>query len=289
MENAHIERSAGHGPGESAIPVKVIRPTRGWRGEGVSGLWAYRDLLAVLVLRDLRVRYKQSVLGAAWVVLRPLGTMAIFTAVFGFLVRVPSDGFPYAPFVMAGLLPWLCFSSSVLAGGSSLVSSAGLIGKVSFPRMIVPLAACAGGFVDLLVSTAVLLAILPLFGIAHGVRLLALPALLVPLAACTLGAAILVSALSVAYRDAGSLSAYVLQLWMYATPVVFPSSLVPGRWRPLLALNPMAGLVEAFRSATLGRPFDPPAIAGATAVSLLFLALGVYYFGTVERRFADVV
>jgi lipopolysaccharide transport system permease protein len=274
MENAH---------------VKVIVPTRRWRMPDFAELWGYRDLFLVLVLRDLKVRYKQSVIGTAWVVLRPLGTMAIFTFVFGFLVRVPTDGVPYAPFVLAGLLPWICFSSSVLASGSSLVSAAGLIGKVSFPRLVIPLSAAAGGFVDLLVSTACLLLLLPLFGIGWGPRLLALPLLFASLAACTLGVGILVGALSVAYRDAGSLAAYVLQLWMYATPVVYPTSLVPERLQPLFRLNPMAPQVEGIRSALLGRPLDGGAIALSAAISLSLLALALYYFGTVERRFADVV
>lgn len=252
-------------------------------------LWAYRELLSVLVQRDIKVRYKQSVLGVIWVILRPLATMAILTLVFGVLVRIPSDGYPYSLFVFAGLLPWIYFSNVVLSSGGSLVSSAGLIGKVYFPRLIIPAAPVAAGLLDLLVSTAFLLVVMPLFGAGWTANLLAVPALVLAVAVTALGVGTLFSALTVAYRDFSSIAGFALQIWMYATPVVYPASLVPEKWRWLLNLNPMAAQIEGFRSALLGKPFDLEAIGISFALSATLFVIGVAYFGKVERRFADIV
>ncbi|MBM2827685.1 MAG: Transport permease protein [Actinobacteria bacterium] len=292
MKSAPSERSpspSNRNPGVSSVPTKIIEPSRGWKMLDLGELWRYRELLGVLVRRDLKVRYKQTVIGVAWVILRPLASMAIFTLVFGMLVRVPSDGYPYALFVFSALLPWTYFSGAVLLSGNSLVSSSGLVGKVSFPRLIIPVAAVAGGLVDLCISVAVLLAILPVFGVGWTMNLLAVPILALGIIMAALGVGTLFSALTVAYRDFGHLAGFALQIWMYLTPVVYPESLIPERWRFLLLANPMAALVEGFRAAFLGKPFDFGAIAVSLALSAAVFAAGVAYFGKVERRFADII
>lgn len=269
--------------------VTVIEPASGWRLLNLREVWSYRELLGVLVMRDIKVRYKQTALGAAWVILRPLVGMAIFTVVFGVLAKIPSDGYPYAVFVLAGLVPWQFFSGAVGASGNSLVGSAGLISKVYFPRFIIPLAAVSGGLVDLAVSAAFLLAIMPLFGVALSPNLLAAPVLVAAVFLVALGAGTLFSALTVAYRDFGSILGYVLQIWMYATPVIYPASLIPERWRWVLHFNPMAALVEGFRSAVLGRPIDFSALGVAFAYAAAIFLAGAVYFEKIERRFADII
>lgn len=269
--------------------MTVIEPSRNWRLPDVGELWSCRELLGLLVLRDLRVRYRQTFLGPIWVIARPLATMAVFTLVFGFLVRVPTGGDPYAAFVLAGLLPWMFFSGSVTGAGSALVGSAGLVGKVYFPRLLIPLSALGGALVDLAVSFALLAVLLPLFGIAWTPLLLAAPLLVVPMALLAAGVGALFAALNVAWRDFGSAMGFLMQAWMFATPVVYPSRLVPARWRWVVDVNPMAGLVEGFRAACLGGALDLPAIGTAAVLSVLAFAAGIAYFGKVERRFADVI
>lgn len=252
-------------------------------------LWAYRELLWVLGARDVRVRYKQTLLGAGWAILRPLLTMVIFTLVFGRLAKMPSEGMPYSVWVYAALLPWTFFASAVGASGQSLVGSAHLISKVYFPRLIVPLASIGAALVDFLVSSVVLFGLMAWYGVGWTANLAAAPLLFVALVFTGLGAGTLLSALTVAYRDVTHLLPFILQIWMYVTPVVYPASLIPERFRWLLYLNPVAGLTEGFRSAFLGKPFDVPAIALSLVVSLLVFLAGVAYFERVERRFADVV
>lgn len=271
------------------FPTKVIEPSGGWRIPDPRELWKYRELLSVLVSRDVKVRYKQSVLGIAWVVLRPLASMVIFTFVFGKLAAIPSDGYAYAPFVLSGLLPWFYFSGAVLSAGGSLVTSAGLVSKVAFPRLVIPVAAVAGGLPDLLVSIGFLLAVMPFFHIAWTVNLLAVPFLVVAITVTSLGIGVLISALTVSYRDFGPIAAFVVQLWMFVTPIVYPASLVPPRWRLVMLANPLAAQVEGFRSAFLGKPFDLPSIAVSFLLSLILLLIGAAYFGRVERRFADIL
>ncbi len=267
----------------------VIEPGRGWRFLDVGELWAYRELLREFVLRDIKVRYKQTLLGVVWVILRPLASMVLFTLIFGKLARIPSDGYPYAIFVFAALVPWTFFAGAVGASGNSLVGSAGLIGKIYFPRLLVPVAAVAGGLVDFAVSAAFLLAVMPLFGVAFTPNLLAVPVLLVGILLVAVGVGTLFSALTAVYRDFASVLGFVLQIWMYATPVIYPASLVPADWRWVLRLNPMAALIEGFRSAFLGRPFDLPAIGVAFALAAAIFAVGVACFGKIERRFADII
>lgn len=255
----------------------------------VKELWRYRDLLGVLILRDIKVRYKQSVFGIAWVLVRPLASMAVYTVLFGKLARIPSDGYPYALFVLAAILPWGYFSNAVSSSGGSLVASAGLIGKVSFPRFVVPLASVAGGLLDLAVSTAFLLAVMPFFGVGWTVNLLAIPLLVLAIVVTALGVGALFSALTVAYRDFSSIAGYLLQFWLYVTPVVYPVSLIPENWRWVLRVNPMAAPIEGFRAALLGRPIAFGDLVFSFAVSATLLVAGVAYFEKVERRFADII
>ena len=269
--------------------VTVIEPRSGWHMLNWRELWAYRELLWVLTMRDIKVRYKQTVLGAAWAIIRPVMTMFIFSVVFGQLAKMPSDGLPYPIFVYAGLLPWTFFSASIGASGQSLVGSAHLVSKVYFPRLIIPLSSVGAGLVDLLISTVVLLLMMLWFGVGWSFNLLAAPLLLLFVTFTALGVGTLLSALTVAYRDFTHLTPFMVQIWMYVTPVIFPVSIVPERWQWLMYLNPMAGLVEAFRSAFLGKPFDVGGIALSFGVASIVFLLGIAYFEKVERRFADII
>jgi len=267
----------------------VILPTGGRKSVDPGEIWEYRELLWILTMRDIKIRYKQTALGVAWVILRPVLSVAIFTAVFGYLAKIPSEGFPYPVFALAALIPWTLFSSAVAASGNSLVGSSGLIGKIYFPRLIIPMASIGSAVVDFAFSSAFLLAVLPLFGVAWSLSLLWIPVLLLGVFSLALGVGSLFSALIVTYRDFVGLMAYLLQIWMYATPIVYPASLFPENWRWVLYLNPMAGLAEGFRAAFLGRPLDPVPTAMSFLLSAAILAIGVSFFGKTERRFADII
>jgi len=269
--------------------VVVIEPRTGWHMLDWRELWAYRELLWALTTRDIRVRYRQTVLGAAWAIIRPVLTMVIFSVVFGHLAKMPSDGFPYPVFVYAGLLPWIFFAASIGSSGQSLVGSASLVSKVYFPRLIIPLTSVGAGLVDFLISAGVLLLMMVWYGVGWSWQLLAAPLLLVALVVAAVGTGTLLSALTVAYRDFTHITPFLVQVWMYATPVIFPVSLVPERWQWVLYLNPMTGLVEGFRSAFLGKPFDLTGIGVSLVIAVAILVVGVAYFEKVERRFADII
>ena len=269
--------------------LTVIEPPHGWRMLDWRELWAYRELLWVLASRDVRVRYKEAVLGAAWAVIRPLTTMVIFSVIFGAFAHIPSDGLPYPVFVFAALLPWTFFSSAVATSGQSLVGSSNLVSKVYFPRLIIPLASCGAAFVDFVVSTAILLAMMAWYGVGWTSHLLAAPLLVIALLIATLGVGTLLAALTVAYRDFTHLTPFILQVWMYVTPVIFPVTVVPPQWRWLLLLNPMTGVADGFRSVFLARPFDIHAIGISMLMSAAVFAVGIAYFEKVERRFADIL
>jgi len=269
--------------------LTVIEPTKGWRMLDWRELWAYRELLWVLTARDVKVRYKQTVLGAGWAILRPFTTMVIFSVVFGQLAKMPSDGYPYPIFVYAALLPWTFFSNAIGTSGGSLVGSAHLVSKVYFPRLIIPLSSVGAGLVDLLISTGILLLMMLWYGVGWSWNLLAAPLLLMAVIFAALGVGTLLSALTVAYRDFTHLTPFMVQIWMYVTPVIFPVSLVPERWQWLLYLNPMTGLVEGFRSAFLGKPFDLQGLGISFAIAIAIFLIGVAYFEKVERRFADII
>lgn len=269
--------------------VTVIEPPAGWRSVDWRELWEYRELLWVMTTRDIRIRYKQTVLGAGWAVIRPLLTMLMFTVIFGKFAKMPSDGFPYPIFVYSALLPWTFFSTAVSTGAHSLVGSAPLLSKVYFPRLIIPLSSIGGALVDLLVSTALLLVMMVWYGVGWTPQLVLSLPLLVLLVLVALGIGTLLSAVTVTYRDFTHITPFLVQIWMYVTPVVFPLSVVPERWRWLLYLNPVTGIVEGFRSAFLGRPLDLVALASSFAWAVVLLTAAVAYFERVERRFADVI
>jgi lipopolysaccharide transport system permease protein len=215
--------------------------------------------------------------------------MLIFSVVFGTLAKMPSDGLPYPVFVYAGLLPWTFFATAIGTSGQSLVGSSHLVSKVYFPRLIIPLSSVGAGLVDLLISTAILLLMMLWYGVGWTPNLLAAPLLLGAVIFTALGVGTLLSALTVAYRDFTHLTPFLVQIWMYVTPVIFPVSIVPQKWQWLLYINPMTGLVEGFRAAFLGKPFDLPSLAISFATALILFALGVAYFEKVERRFADII
>lgn len=269
--------------------VTEIRPASRWGRLDLRELWAYRELLWAMMTRDVRVRYKQSVLGAGWAVLRPLLTMAIFSVVFGALAKMPSDGLPYPIFVFAGLLPWAFFSTAVSSCAGSLVGSSHLVSKVYFPRLIVPFSAIGAAMMDFMVSTVILLLMMLWYGIGWSWNLLAAPLLMAGIVLATLGVGTLLAALTVSYRDFTHITPFVVQVWMYLTPVIYPVSLLPRDWQWLLYLNPMTALIEGFRSAFLGRPLEWQPIAASLLVCAAALVAGIAYFGKVERRFADVI
>jgi lipopolysaccharide transport system permease protein len=267
--------------------ITVIEPTSG--SLDFKELWAYRELFWVLTARDIKVRYKQTVLGAAWAIIQPFMTMVVFSIIFGGFAKMPSDGFPYPVFVYAGLLPWTFFANSLTRSGSSVVSSAHLISKVYFPRVIVPLSSVGANIVDLAISTVLLLLIMLYYGVSWSTNLLVAPLLLVLVILIALGVGTFISALHVAYRDLAYLTPFLVQLWMYATPIIYPASLVPEKWRVLFYLNPMTGIIEGFRSAFLGTPFNLWPIGVSLSMGIVLFLTGVLYFKKVERRFADII
>src|SRR5262245_11788631 len=269
--------------------VPVIEPGRAWRWLDLRELWAYRELLVVLTMRDVKVRYKQTVLGAAWAILQPFMTMVVFTIFFGRLANMPSDGVPYPVFVYSALVPWTFFANAISSSSNSLVGSAHLVSKVYFPRLIIPLSTIGVGIVDFGVAASMLLAMMLFYGVGWSLNLLMAPVLLLVIMFTALGAGTGLSALTVSYRDFRYVVPFMVQLWMFVTPVVYPASLVPTQWRWLFYLNPMSGLIEGFRSVFLAKPFDFFGLAISAGVAISLLLVGVAYFERVERRFADII
>jgi len=271
-------------------PVVEIAPARGWQAINLGELWRYRELLQIFVWRDLKVRYRQTVLGVIWIVAQPLITMLIFTLLFNRVARIqPDSNIPYSIFVMTALVPWTFFSAGVAASGNSLIGSAHLISKVYFPRMIVPAASILAGAVDMFVTLAVVVAMLAWSRVPVTFTLLALPVAILVCSVLALGAGLWLSALNVEYRDLRVVIPFVLQFWLYATPVVYPLSALPGRYRILARLNPMTGVVDAFRDSLTGQPIGWGPLAYSTAVGLVVLVSGAFYFRRMERQFADVL
>lgn len=267
----------------------VIEPTRGWRSLDLRELWAFRELLRVLVERDVRVRYKQTALGFAWAIIQPVMAMVVFSIFFGNFAKIPSDGLPYPIFVYAALLPWMFFANAITTSSGSLINSTNLVSKVYFPRLIIPLSSVGAGFVDFAIASSVLLLMMLYYGIGWSLNLLMAPLLAVGVMIAALGVGTLLSALTVAYRDFRYVVPFMVQIWMFATPVAYPASIVPEGWRWLFYLNPMTGIIEGFRSAFLDRPFDFAALLVSLVVILLTFLVGVAYFEKVERRFADII
>jgi len=271
-------------------PLVTIQPGKSWAALDLRELWAYRELLYFLMWRDVKVRYKQAALGLAWVVMQPLLTTLILTVFLGMLARVPSDDVPYMLFVFVGLLPWSFFSSAVTNGSNSLVGSAHLITKVYFPRAVIPAAAVGARFVDFAVSAVILAGLMVYYRVQPtAAALLAVPALLALTALLALACGMITSALNVKYRDVGVAMPVVVQLWMYVSPVLYPSKLVPEGWRWVYALNPLVGIIENFRAAVFGGPFDWRALSISAAYTAALLVCASYLFRRVEREFADVI
>lgn len=270
-------------------PLVRIRPSRKWVGLNLRDLWAHRDLFYFLIWRDVKVRYKQTLLGATWIILQPVLTMIIFSLLFGRVMRVPSEGVPYPLFAFVGLLPWIFFSSSVTSSGNSLVGSANLITKVYFPRVILPGAAVGARLVDFAIGFFILLALLIYYGLAIRWGVLMLPALIVLTVLLALGAGMWLSAVNVRYRDVGALLPFVTQVGFFATPIVYPSSLLPESWQSVIRLNPLTGILEGYRAALLGREFDWRALGISTVITLGLLVYSAYSFRRMEKDFADIV
>lgn len=275
----------------AARDVHVIKPTRGWAGLHVQELWKYRELLFFFTWRNVLVRYKQTVLGFAWAILQPFFLMVVFSLFFGRIARVGSDGIPYPIFAYAALLPWVFFANSITQSSNSLVGNGNLLGKVYFPRLTIPMSTVLACLVDLFVASVVLIGMMAYYGIApQPVAIVVLPALILLALTTALGVGLWLSALNVKYRDVQYVLPFLTQLWLFATPVVYPSSLVGEPWRTVLGLNPMAGVVEGFRWALLDAGRAPgPMIAVSTAVALALLGSGLVYFRRLERTFADVI
>jgi lipopolysaccharide transport system permease protein len=275
-------------------PVTVIEPTRGLAPLQLRAVWQYRELLGFLAWRDVKVRYRQTALGIAWIVLQPLLSTVVFAVIFGALLNVPSNGAPYALFALAALAPWQYFSGAMSRVGTSLVNSSQLITKVYFPRLIIPLSGVLSTLVDFAVGFAALLVLLASYRVPLTAQALALPLFLLLATVTSLGFGLWLAALNVRYRDVNYLIPFLLQLWMYATPVVYGATLIPERFRWIIALNPMTGVVEGFRWVLLsGVMTDAPAPGALTgvsaAISLLVLASGAVFFRSTEKTFADVI
>ncbi len=299
QENVEQERPWGPKPrakgpsaektDDSEPPLIVIEPSRSWVPLNLRDLWAFRELLYFLTWRDVKVRYKQTALGVAWAILQPFCTMVIFTLFFGRLAGVPSEGVPYSLFAFAGLLLWTFFANSVTNSGNSLVGSANLISKVYFPRMIVPGAAVGAGLVDLAIGFVLLIGLMAFQGVVPGWSILFLPIPVLLVMTLALGVGLWMSALNVKYRDIRYALPFLIQLWMFASPIIYPASMVPQKWRWAFALNPLTGAVEAFRASLFDKPIEFAPLAVSAFFTFAVLVFAAYDFRRVERTFADIV
>ena len=270
--------------------VLEIKPQRGLAALDFPSLWRYRELLYFLVLRELKVRYKQAALGAAWAVVQPVFAATIFTIIFGMFAHLPSDGLPYVLFAFAGVLPWTYFGEALRRASTGLVEDSELIRKIYFPRLVLPTAAVIAPLVDFLISLAVLVVLMIWYHISATPSLLLLPAFIVMNVGLALAFGLWLGPLNVRYRDVKQILPFLIQVWMYASPVVYPLSMVPERWRPLYSLNPMVGVIEGFRWTLLGTAApDATAMALTAASTIVLLVAGLLYFKRAERSFADVI
>lgn len=277
---------------ETVIERTVVRiePSNGWISLRLDELWAYRELLYFLMWRDIKVRYKQTVMGAAWAIIQPFFTMVVFSLFFGRLAKMPSDGIPYPLFAFAALVPWTFFSNALSQASNSLVSEGNLIKKVYFPRLTVPLASALSGIVDFVVAFVMLLLMMLYYGVVPTVHLFWLPLLLLLALVSAIGISLWLSAMNVQFRDVRFALPFLTQFWLFATPIAYPSSLLEEPWRTFYAINPMVGVVEGFRWALLGADTAPgPMIIVSALTALALLVSGAYYFRRMEKTFADVV
>lgn len=269
-------------------PITIIEPSKAWVSLGLKEVWRYRELLYFLIWRDVKVRYKQTVLGVTWVVLQPLFMTIIFTVFLGGLARVPTDGVPYPLLAYSGLLPWTFFSSSITTSATSLVGNSSLITKVYFPRLIAPMAAVAGRLIDFAIAFLVLGGMMFYYRVFPK-NLLILPGIIILTALLTLSLSILISAMNVKYRDVGMALPALLQFWLFVSPVLYPASIVPGKYQFLYALNPMVGIIGGFRAALLGTHLDGVALAISAGFTAIALLASTYWFRHAEKYFADII
>lgn len=269
-------------------PLLVLAPSRGWVSLDLAGIWEHRELLFFLTWRDITLRYKQTLLGVLWALIQPTAPMLIFTLVFGRLVDVPSDG-PYPLFAFAGLLPWTYFANAVSNSAASVVSSANLITKVYFPRMIIPGAATLAALMDFVIGLGVMAALMAWYGVSVHATLLLIPLLVALTTVLALGVGLFFAGLTVQYRDVRYALPFLVQFWMFATPIIFPSRIVPDRWRWALELNPMTGIIENFRAAMFGRPILWSSLLFSAAIACVVLAYAAFTFRRFERKFADLI
>ena len=272
------------------LPKTRIEPSKGWSSIDFREVWEYRELFYFLVWRDIKVRYKQTILGASWAIIQPLFTMVIFSLFFGRLAQVPSDGVPYPIFSFAALVPWTFFANSVTNASNSLVVSSNMLKKVYFPRITLPMSSVFSGLVDFSLAFIVLLVMMAFFGIAPTSNIVWVPFLLVLAIITALGTSFWLSSMNVQFRDVRYTIPFLIQAWLFLTPVAYPSSLLEEPWKTLYALNPMVGVVEGFRWALLGTDTAPgPMVAASTVVAIILLISGAFYFRRMEKHFADVV
>jgi lipopolysaccharide transport system permease protein len=284
------EVSGDSGGGHRSHPRHVrIQPTRGWVSLRLGDLWEYRELLFFLAWRDVKVRYKQTALGAVWAVLQPLALMAVFALILGHFLKVPSDGVPYPVFAYTALLPWTFFAQSLGAASTSLVTNANLVSKVYFPRLVLPISATLGFLIDLGIGLVLLVGMMALYSVQPSWAVVLLPALIVLALMTVLAAAVWLSAISARYRDVIFGMPLLIQLWLFASPIAYSSSVVPGNWKWLYAINPMVGVIDGFRWALLGTSAPGPEIIVSIAVTVIGLLTGMAYFRRTERTFADVI
>jgi lipopolysaccharide transport system permease protein len=271
-------------------PTVVIKATSGWAALNLMELWRYRDLLLILAGRDVKLRYKQTALGVIWVILQPLAAAVIFAVIFGRFAGLPSDGMPYGVFVFAGLLVWNFFSGALQRAGNSLVADARLISKVYFPRLLIPLSSVGAVLIDFAVTLVVMFVLLAIYRIPLTWQVLGLPVFMAIATLNAVGVSLWLSALNVRYRDFAYALPFVIQVWMFASPVAYAASLVPEQWLWLYSLNPAVGFIEGVRWSLLGQSsLTWWMIACSTVMGLLFFVSGAYFFRRVERSFADVI
>lgn len=285
-----VVRTEGSRGDAEGLPVFIIRPTTGWRFLDLRELWTYRELIYFLTWRDIKVRYKQTAIGVAWAILQPLAMMVVFTLFFGRLAKVPSEGVPYPLFTYVALLPWQLFSRTISESTNSLVTDQRLITRVYFPRIIVPLSTTLAAIVDFVIAAGLLVLLMFIYGITPGAAVVWLPLFVLLMLLTALGIGFWLSALNVEYRDVMYVVPFLNQFWLFLTPVVYPSSLVPQQWRVLYGLNPMTGVVEGFRWALLGVGEGPsPMVAASTLVAISLFVSGIVWFRGRERTFVDAI
>jgi lipopolysaccharide transport system permease protein len=289
------ETSITHPPSEEVL---ILRPSRGWSALNLGDLWRYRELIYFLIWRDVKVRYKQTALGASWAILQPFITMVVFTLLFGRLAKMPSDGIPYPLFSYTGLLPWGLFTKAIGDAGRSMVTNRSMITKVYFPRLSIPLASVLAGLVDFALAFLVLIGMMIFYNYVPALQyqvvitpaILTLPLFLLLALVTSLGVGLWLSALNVQYRDVNYILPFLTQFWLFITPIAYPASMIPEKWQMLYSLNPMTGVVEGFRWALLGVKEAPsPMIAVSSTIAVVLLITGLFYFRRMERTFADEI